>query len=121
MGIFYQMTEVYNRTPVKLNVRFDGQDIEILPGKSSIPTISVDFAKRQNPIMGSADANNPSLSGARYLVGIVGIDECEPLTEEEWSIHLGKPCRIDMDEFMEDRIPVGYHLETKGKGKKTQS
>lgn len=121
MGIFYQMTEVFNRTPVKLNVRFDGQDIEIPPGVSKIPSVAVDYAKNQNPIMGSADANNPFMSGARYLLGIVGRDECTPLTKEEWTSHLGKPARINMDEYMEDRVPAGHHLEVRGKGRATQA
>lgn len=121
MGIFYQMTEVFNRTPVKLNVRFDGQDIDIPPGKSTIPSVAVDYAKNQNPVMGSADANNPFMSGARYLLGIVGKDDCEPLTDAEWRTHLGKPARIDMDEYLADRVPAGHHVEVRGKGRAVQA
>jgi len=121
MGIFYEMVEVFNRAPVALTVRFDGQDTTLKPGKNSIPKVAVSYAKNQQPIMGSADANNPNISGARYLLGIVGIDECTPLTKEEWEAHLGMPCRIDYDQFMEDRLCPKEHVEIKGKGKKIQA
>lgn len=122
MGIFHDMATVVNRTPVDLLVRFDGQEISIPPGESQIPRITVRFAKNQNPVMGSHDANNPNISGGDYLVGVKGTkDNCEPLTEDEWASHLGKPCRLNVDEFLEDRLGPKERFEVRGKGKKLQA
>ena len=115
------MVEVFNRAPIDLTIRFDGQDSILKPGKNSIPKVAVPYAKNQQPIMGTADANNPNISGARYLLGVVGIDDCAPLTKDEWEAHLGMPCRMDYDQFMEDRIGPKEHIEVKGKGRKIQA
>jgi hypothetical protein len=121
MGIFYDMTKVFNRAPVPITVRFDGQDTILQPGEAQLPSVSVSYAKNQNPIMGSADADNPHLSGADYLIGVVGKDNCAPLTKEQWEAHLGMPCRVNYDQFMEDRLGPKEHVEVKGKGRKTQA
>lgn len=122
MGVFHEMAAVVNRAPVPLNVRFDGQETAIPPGESHIPRIAVNHAKNQNPVMGSQDADNPNITGARYLIGLVGTtDDCTPLTKEEWAAHLGKPCRINIEEFMEDRLGPKERMEIKGKGRKTQA
>ena len=121
MGIFYDMKTVVNRAPVPLTVRFDGQDTMLPPGESQIPTIAVNHAKNQNPIMGSADPDNPSLSGGRYLIGVKGVDDCSFLSKPEWEEHLGRPSRIDFEALMEDKLVPGEHIEVKGKGKKTQA
>lgn len=122
MGIFQEMVTVRNRAPEPINIIFDGQQTSLPPGESQIPKITVPYAKNQNPVMGSADANNPNITGAQYLIGVVGTrDNVEPLTEEEWAAHLGRPCRINMDEFMEDRLGPKERIELKGKGRKTQA
>jgi hypothetical protein len=95
MGIFYDMCEVVNRAPIAITVRFDGQDLVLQPGVARIPRVAVSYGKNQNPIMGSQDPTNPHISGAQYLLGVVGEDPCDPLTQEEWEAHLKRPCRID--------------------------
>jgi hypothetical protein len=115
------MKTVVNRAPISLSVRFDGQDVELPPGESQIPSISVGYAKNQNPIMGSSDPNNPSMSGTKYLIGVKGVDECTPLTKAEWEDHLGRPCRLDWEALMYDRVGPKERVVFKGKGRKTQA
>lgn len=104
MGIFYEQVEVVNRAPIPLNVRFDGQDMVLVPGKNIVPKVAVQYGKNQNPVMGTQDPENPHISGAEFLIGVIGSrDNCEPLTPEEWAIHLGKPCRMDTDALFEER------------------
>ena len=64
---------------------FDGERNTIPVGHYELPTLTLYHAKNQNPIMGSADPNNPTVAGARYLV----VEEDEEgygvaLTKEEW-------------------------------------
>ena len=123
MGIFYEQVTLVNRAPVELTVTFDGQTKTLVPGENIVPAVVVDFAKNQNPIMGSADPNNPHVSGGRYLVGVKGgyNEDIEPLTEEEWLAHLGRPCRINEEEAFNERY--GSDPKAKmmvyGKGRKT--
>ena len=121
MGIFQEMSTVVNRGRVPLTVRFDGQETVIPVGECQLPLISVDYAKNQNPIMGSADPNNPSISGAQYLIGIKGRDNCNPLTDEQWQAHCEAACRMDWHELLDDRLVKGEHVEVRGKGKPTQA
>lgn len=121
MGVFQELKVVVNRAPIALNVRFDGQDMQLPPGESPLPSVAVTYAKNQNPIMGSADPNNPSLSGGRYLVGVKGVDDCTPLSKAEWEDHTGQPCRLNWEELMEDKIAPNEKVVFKGKGKKTQA
>ena len=96
MAVFQTLVPIYNRAPVALSVRFDGQEKTIEPGEDHIPDVTVMYVKNQNPIMGSADVNNPHVSGARYLVVEKGEDGYgTPLTEAEWQAHLGSPSRFD--------------------------
>jgi hypothetical protein len=116
MGIFQQMVRVVNRAPVSLVVRFDGQEIDIPPGESQIPEITVSYAKNQNPIMGTADPDNPHISGGEYLIGVIGTrDDCEPLTREQWETHLGRPCRINEIELYADKLAPGERLSVRGR------
>ena len=115
MGIFFEQVAVVNRAPVALNVRFDGQDITIPPGESQIPKVAVNYAKNQNPIMGTADPDNPSLSGGRYLIGVKGVDDCSFLSKPEWEEHLGRPCRLDWETLTEGVLKPGEHIAVKGK------
>lgn len=128
MGIFHEQVILVNRAPENLTVRFDGQDKTLTPGDNIVPAIVVDFAKNQNPIMGTQDPNNPSISGGRYLVGVkmpngeafYG-DEIEPLSPEEWQAHLGRPCRIDEQEAFQERYGSDpkARLVTHGKGRRS--
>lgn len=115
MGIFQEMMTVVNRSPVVLAVRFDGQDTLLPVGESLLPRIAVDYAKNQNPVMGSADPNNPSLSGADYLLGIKGRDNCEPLTADEWNAHCESACRMDWHGLLDDGLRKGERVVVKGK------
>lgn len=106
MGIFHEQVVVVNRAPVTLTVRFDGQDTNLKPGRNSLPKAAVEFAKNQNPIMGSASPTDPSIAGARYLIAEVGVDrkeDCVPLTEEEWQTHLKQPMRLNVQEMFDER------------------
>jgi hypothetical protein len=104
MGIFQKFVTVYNRTPVKLYVTFDGQREPLMPGLNEIPEQTVMFAKNQNPVMGSQDPNNPGMAGARFLV--VGEHDPGfgvPMTKAEFEAHLMRPCRIDEEAAFAER------------------
>lgn len=120
MGIFFKLTPVVNVAPIPINVRFDGQDIELAPGANSLPDVAIPFGKNQNPIMGSQDPNNPHMSGARYLLRVVGTDDCTPMTAEEWADHLGRPCRMDEQVLFAEQYggDPKARMVTHGKGKK---
>ncbi len=121
MGVFLDQVEVFNRAPIDLVVRFDGQSKFLKPGKNVIPAMTVALARNQNPIMGSGDPYNPHMSGSRYLIGVVGRDECEPLTKEEWEDHLQRPCREDEQIQFRDKYGSDpkAKLLVRGKGKAT--
>lgn len=122
MGIFQEMVTVVNRTPISLTVQFDGQCTNVPPGESPLPALVIGYAKNQNPIMGSADPLNPSLSGARYLIGVKGTkDNCEPLTKEEWKAHCEAASRMDLAELFDDVLLSKEHVEVRGKGRMTQA
>ena len=104
-GVFTELVELVNRAPIDLSVTFDGQS-KPLPAVSStmVPKTVVQFAKNQNPIMGTQDPYNPHISGCQYLVGVKGTkDPVDPLTVDEWAAHLGQPCREDVQQLFEDR------------------
>ncbi len=104
MGIFQKFVKVFNVAPVRVYVTFDGQREPIEPGFGELPDITVLFAKNQNPIMGTADPNNPNVSGGQYLVKTEGDPGYGvPLTTEEWATHLGKPCRVDEQQAFQER------------------
>lgn len=104
MAVFQTLVPVYNRAPVALSIRFDGQDYTMQPGHDQIPEITTMYAKNQNPIFGTADLNNPHVSGARYLIVEPGEDGYgTPLTEDEWNTHLGKPCRYDIEADFQEK------------------
>ena len=104
MGIFLEHVQLFNRAPIDLEVTFDGQRKKLTPGPNMVPGIVVEYAKNQNPIMGTQDPYNPHISGCRYLVGVVGTkDNCTPLTKMEWEAHLSRPCREDEQQWFMDR------------------
>ncbi len=122
IGIFYEMCELTNRSPVNLTVQFDGQCKTLTPGKNVVPVAVIQFAKNQNPIMGSQSPHDPTIAGAQYLVGCAEFgDDVEPLTEEEWADHLGKPSRADEQEAFQERYggDPKARLVVQGKGRKT--
>ena len=127
MGIFHDTTILVNRTPIDLTVTFDGQEKTLVPGENMVPRVTVNYAKNQNPIMGSFDPNNPNISGGRYLVGEKVTDgrkqkdDITPLTDAEWADHLNKPCRMDAQALFEENYGSDpkARLMTYGKGKRT--
>ena len=74
MGIlanYRDSVTLVNRTSRVLNVRYDGEDMKLKPGKNpNFPVIAVPFAKNQNPLMGSRHPNSPGKFIA--LVGVEG-------------------------------------------------
>lgn len=123
MGIFHDSVTIINLTPIQLNVTFDGQTMRIPPGESVLPKVTVAYAKNQNPVPGSADMDNPTMSGARYLISVKGAkkDRQEPFTAEEWDAMQGQASRFNTDEFFADRLGPKEHVITRGKGKKVQA
>ena len=122
MGIFQTMQKIRNLAPVPLTVTFDGQTMRVPPGESELPRITVQYAMNQNPVMGSHDADNPNISGGRYLIVPVGSKyDREPLSKQEWEEHLSRPCRIDEEAFFGDRLGPKEHVITRGKGRKVQA
>lgn len=90
MAIFGETVNLVNRTKKLLNARFDGRDEAIFPGENpGFPKVAVTYAKRQNPLMGSEDPQNPTLSGCEYLVGVKvktgeqQVDDITPLEQNE--------------------------------------
>ena len=118
MGIFQDMVTLINLAPIELTVTFDGQTMRLKPGENIVPKLVVGYAKNQNPVMGSQDADNPNMSGALFLVGVKGNkkDRQEPLTKEEWATHRGAPSRIDTDAFFADRLGPKERVMVRGKG-----
>jgi hypothetical protein len=123
MGIFHDNVTVINLAPIALNVTFDGQTLRIPPGESVLPKVTVAYAKNQNPVPGSADMDNPTISGARYLISIKGHpkERQEPFTQAEWGEMQGKASRFDTDAFFEDRLGPKEHAIVRGKGRKVQA
>jgi hypothetical protein len=125
MGIFYENVVLINRAPINLTVTFDGQSKTLVPGENVVPASVVDFAKNQNPIMGSFDPDNPHISGGRYLVGIKDssdpAEETAPLTKAEWEDHMNRPCRDNEEQAFQERY--GSDPKAKmvlhGKGRKS--
>lgn len=95
MGVFQELVPVINRTSQPLTVRFDGQEMTLVPGLNHIPKQTVPYAKKQNPVMGSEDFRNP----LRYqsLVGVVGKDDCTPLEQST------EPARVSVQQLAEEK------------------
>lgn len=120
MAVFQKLVPVFNRAPINVSVRFDGQEKTLPPGHNEIPDITVMFAKNQNPVMGSADVNNPHVSGGRYLVVEAGEDGYGvPMTDSEWNVHLNKPSRFDEDAAFAEKYgnDPKARLVLRGKGR----
>jgi len=106
MGIFQSMIEVVNRAPWPIKVQFDGQTITLPPGENHIPDIALQYALNQNPMNGTADLDNPHVSGAQYLIGIpkkANKYPCEPLTAAQIQAQKDNPCRFDYMPLIEQK------------------
>lgn len=58
-----------NRTSKPMTALFDGQSFVLKPGKNhGVPSVVVDYAKAQHPLMGSQDRYE--FQGAQFLVGV---------------------------------------------------
>jgi hypothetical protein len=69
LGVFRDSVTLVNRTDRNLNVRYDGEDITIVPGENQgFPKIAVPYAKRQNPLKGSKHPIDP-----RIFISMVGV------------------------------------------------
>lgn len=123
MGVFHDMAQVINLSPVTLTVTFDGQSTDLPPGESVIPRITLPYAQNQNPIFGSADMDNPHITGARYLIVEKGKhgERQEPFTTAEWDIIKDKPSRFDLETFFADTLGPKERVINTGKGRKTQA
>jgi len=111
MGVFQQMVEVVNRTSKTLNLRFDGQDMELVPnytpegepinpGGNMIPVQTVGHAKSQNVLMGSEDPQNPS----EYVV-LVGLRAKPGQKQRDDITHLEQSnelTRVKLEEYLDD-------------------
>lgn len=86
LGHFRDSVTLVNRTSRKLNVRYDGEDITLLPGENAgFPKVVVPYAKNQNPMMGSKHPIDPRLFIC--LVGVKGTkDDISPISDEDMAI-----------------------------------
>jgi hypothetical protein len=120
MGIFHAHIPVFNRCPWPLSIRFDGQDMVLAPGLNQIPEQVLPNALNQHPLMGSQDADNPHVSGAEYLIGIVGKEAkypCDPLTAEEIKAQTNNPSRWDFMPMFDGQLGKRDKVEVRKKAK----
>lgn len=120
MGVFQDLVEVVNRCPWNLTIRFDGQEMTLKPGKNLVPSQTVQYALNQNPLMGSQDPDNPTMSGAEYLIGLpnkAGKYPCEPLDAEQLHAQRNRPSRFNHEELMEPNLAPGEKIAVKGRKK----
>lgn len=142
MGIFQDLVEVVNRTPWELTIRFDGQEMTLVRNydfikqedgtfeakrrkgvSNMIPSQTVQYALNQNPLMGSQDPDNPTMSGAEYLIGIPTKPNkypCEALDSEQISAQENRPSRFNHEELMEPNLAPGEKIGVKGRKKVSQ-
>lgn len=111
MGIFYEQSEVINRTSKKLHVRYDGQDVELLPNYTDegeriadvhnmIPTVCVPYAKSQNVLMGSEDPFDPS--EFEVLVGLVAKTGQKQKDDISFCEQSSELTRVKLEEYLDD-------------------
>jgi hypothetical protein len=87
LGTFSNSVTIVNRTTRVLNVRYDGEDIQLQPGENpGFPLVAVGYAKRQNKLMGSQHPLNPTrfiaLVGVKAKAGEAQRDDISPIPEE---------------------------------------
>jgi hypothetical protein len=135
MAVFHEQVEIVVRTPWALSFLFDGQEATLPPNyewdekgepkpikgvRNFIPRVTLLNALNQNPIMGSQDPENPSASGALYLIGIVGKERkypTEPLTAEEIAMQTNNPSRFDYMPLIEHKLGTRDKVEVRGNKK----
>lgn len=111
MGVFYEQTEVYNRTSKPLNARFDGQDVVLEPNYTAegaliadvhnlLPTIAVQYAKNQNILMGSEHPTDPS--DFEVLVGIKAKKGAKQKDDISYCEQSDEPTPVRLSEYLDD-------------------
>lgn len=111
MGIFHEQVEIVNRTSKKLDVRFDGQDIELEPnydaeGKrlqgvhNMVPAIAVPYAKSQNVCMGTEDPIDPSEYDV--LVGVVAKKGQKQKDDLSYLEQTNELTRVRLADYLDD-------------------
>lgn len=132
MGVFQEMVEVVNRTSRPLNLRYDGQDMNIPPNydedgnpidgvHTMIPRQCIPFVLGQNPVMGSEEAEDPS--AFESLVGIIDPKKnpkkrhswynCEFIPAEEEGI--GNMTRVNVERMLEGELKPGEKILVRGR------
>jgi hypothetical protein len=116
VGVFQEMVEVVNRTSEPVNLRYDGQDMEIPPNYdkdgnpiegvcTKIPRQCVPYALSQNPVMGTEDALDPSSFESK--VGIIDPKK-NPKKNHSWydcsfrPIDKAELTRVNVRKMLED-------------------
>lgn len=87
LGNYKDAVTLVNRTSRNLTVRYDGEDSIITPGENpGFPKVAVEFAKRQNPLMGSKHPNDPRkfiiLVGVKAAAGEKQKDDITPISDD---------------------------------------
>lgn len=111
MGIFYEQTEVVNRTSRVLAVRFDGQDTELQPNYTAegklipevhnlIPTITVPYAKSQNVLMGSEDPLDPT--DYEVLIGVLTKPGQKQRDDISFCEQSSEMTRVKLEDYLDD-------------------
>jgi len=72
-----------NRTSKPVRAMFDGQRFVFKPGPNpGVPIVVVQYAKDQNPVMGTQDRYE--YEGSQYLVGVPEWgDDCSPIEQSD--------------------------------------
>lgn len=79
LGVYKDAVTLVNRTNRVLNVRYDGEDIQLKPGENhGFPAVAVPYAKKQNPLMGSKHPINPN----KYI-SLVGVKADNPAEQRD--------------------------------------
>lgn len=118
MGVFQDLIVVVNRAPWTLNIRFDGQEMPLVPGENRIPRETLLYALNQNPLMGTQDPDNPNVSGSEYLIGLPDRAKkypCDPLTQEQIKAQKNNPSRFDYESLISPRMGRKDSIEVKGR------
>lgn len=70
LGNYRESCTIVNRTDRDLNVRYDGEDITLTPGRNTnFPKVAVPFAINQNPLKGSQHPLDP-----QKFISLIGVE-----------------------------------------------
>jgi hypothetical protein len=88
-----------NRTSKPLRCMFDGQRFVFQPGPNpGVPVVVVQYAKDQNPVMGTQDRYE--YEGSQYLVGVEAWgDDVSPLEQSDAQERLDRSSIEDEGKF----------------------